>query len=389
MSLKYKIEDVLYVMVFLWGIITIVTHSAIVHNGFMYWVFNGLEVIMIIIALLCFCARITTYKMPVTSITMILIMIFGAYLSFVKSGSDDLLITSLWIIAVIGLDFQKTVSFYFKGELIGFVSVLVCCYAGLITNKSFIAIREGGSVVRYYMGFVHSNAFAGLAMQMTALYLYLNFKRIKSYHFLLLLFFNYWVYTLAYSRTGFFLSLVLIIGVFVNKYAERLFFTRILEWTIKNMARILLILGVGGSLLLAVNYEKLRSVSLLQSYDSLLSRIRFISDALKNYELTLFGQAINFVNSSTYSQVSIKAAVIDNAYVYLLLQFGIVNAVVIIVGYISVIKYVCEKKDNILILCTVIFIVFGFNEKYFVELTYNFTLFLLSCVIGRRLKRWR
>lgn len=381
MSLKVKITDILYAVVFMWGLVTIGSHSAFAHNGTLYWMFRIFEMIVVVLALLCSAAQIAKRGTTIRNSVIVIGVVFATYMSYRNSGRDDLFIASLLIIALAGTEFRKTVSYYFKGELIGFIVVLICCSLGVIKNTSFTAIRESGSVVRYYMGFAHANAFAGLAMQMTALFVYLNFKRIKNIHLILLVVFNYWVYTLAYSRTGLKLSLSLIFCVFVNKYASVLHFERIWKWITENTAKILLVAGIAGSVLLAVNYETVRSFSIFQSYDSLLTRVRLISAAMNVYEVSLFGQSINFVNSSVYSQAASDAAVIDNAFIYSLLQFGVVNTVLIIWGYIRSIRFARKEKDTAFILCAIVFIISGFTEKYFVDLTYNFTLLMFSCII--------
>lgn len=383
MSLKVKKANVLYSTLFLWGLITILSHSAFAHNGVLYWLFRISEIIVVALALFCSLTSIAKKRMKMKNVVTIILVVFVTYMSYRNSGKDDLFISALLIIAFIGMDFRRTASFYFRGELIGFISVLICCFAGIIENTSFTAIRESGSVVRYYMGFAHANAFANLAMQMTALYLYLNFKRIRNYQLFLLVVFNYWVYTLAYSRTSLMLSLALTICFFINKYAGYLHFKRIWKWMTENLAKVLLVVGVAGSVLLAINYEKVRSFSLLQSYDTLLTRIRLISAAMNIYEITLFGQSINLVNSAIYSQVASDAAVIDNAFIYSLLHFGVVNTVLIIWGYIRSIKKARNEKDIAFILCAIVFIISGFTEKYFVDLTYNFTLLMFSSIICR------
>jgi hypothetical protein len=78
---------------------------------------------------------------------------------------------------------------------------------------------------------------------------------------------------------------------------------------------------------------------------------------------------------------SSRGVVLDNAYVFALLTYGVINTVMLILGYIIAFGEENKMKDRAFFICTVVFILMGFTEKYFVDLMYNFTLLFLTRAI--------
>lgn len=154
----------------------------------------------------------------------------------------------------------------------------------------------------------------------------------------------------------------------------------------RNIVKILLTMGVFVSLYLGFNYKNLSSafLNLFLRDQSLKSRIMLLNISLRNYSISVFGQRLNIISSTEYLTTTGKYAVLDNAYLYCLLAYGIINSVIIVFVYYKTIRYMVQKRDFDYIGVLLIFVISGFFEKYFINPMYNFTLFAMGCAFLKR-----
>ena len=304
-----------------------------------------------------------------------------AFYSYYNSGRDELLLCIIFIIGAVNTSRDDAFRTAFRANTIGMLIVIICALTGIISNSMTVSLRNGANVSRYSMGFSHPNAFAALVLQLTALYIYFNFKTIKVRHLLLLEVANYFIFRVTYSRTSFVLATLLLMVIFIYKKASRIGLNRLSEWVINNTSKVVLLLGAAGSIYVALNYRKnLQIFSFLTNGDTLQTRIRLLGQALEIYPITLFGQVINTVRSSEYNFTLGNGVVLDNAYIFLLLAYGIVLTIVLVVFYLKTLKCEYLNSNVLFVICAILFIILGFSEKYFVSPMYNFTLLGLADV---------
>lgn len=101
------------------------------------------------------------------------------------------------------------------------------------------------------------------------------------------------------------------------------------------------------------------------------------------YGVNIFGQATswqlneNFYNSvtglySTYNTV-------DNAYICLLIQMGVVSTVIYIVAFIKNVKMAFDNNDSVLIMMILLLAMYGITESSTIEVFINIPfIYLLS-----------
>lgn len=302
-----------------------------------------------------------------------------AFLSYFKSGRDELLLAIIFVIGAINTKRDMVFKTAYRANILGMLIVVVCSLIGFINSNVTNSIRDGINLARYSMGFSHPNAFAAAVLQFTAFIIYFNFSKIKTGNLASLALLNYFIYRVTYSRTSFILSLILIIVVFCYKNLSRIRVQKILDWIVSNITKILLFVGLIGSVYLAANYKKNpRIFEFLSNGDTLQTRIRLMGQALEIYPITLFGQVVNTIRSSEYSFALGNGVVLDNAYIFSLLAYGAVPTIVLVILYYKTLQNEFFNKNILFIICSVIFIVLGFSEKYFVNVMYNFTLLGLA-----------
>ena len=103
-----------------------------------------------------------------------------------------------------------------------------------------------------------------------------------------------------------------------------------------------------------------------------------MGQALEIYPITLLGQVVNTIKSSEYSFALGNGVVLDNAYIFSLLAYGILPTIILVVLYYITLQKEYFSKNILFIISAVIFIILGFSEKYFMSPMYNFTLLGLS-----------
>ena len=65
---------------------------------------------------------------------------------------------------------------------------------------------------------------------------------------------------------------------------------------------------------------------------------------------------------------------LDNAFVYLILGFGIVVSAIIAILYIGSILKAVKEHEYIILLLFVVYLIYGFTETALIRFSYNFTL---------------
>lgn len=383
--MKIKVRNIYYYCLFIW----------LIANYAMRTGFSGINLHIIGIAyraitwgcifaiVLRWLKYVNSGMIRAKSFAVQAIVLVAAFLSYFKSGRDELLLSMIFIVGAINTEREKVFKTAYRANILGMIIVVGSYLIGIIDHSITYSLRDGINVSRYSMGFSHPNAFAALVLQLTVLYFYLNFNRIKTKSLIFWMLINTLVYRITYSRTSFLLSLLFLIIAFCYKNSSKLKIQKIWNWVVNNVTKVLLIAGLGDSVYLAVNYKSnLKILQFLSSGDTLQTRVRLMGQALEIYPITLFGQVVNTIKSSEYNFALGNGVVLDNAYIFSLLSYGVIPTLILVILYGKTLQYEYSRKNSLFVICAIIFVVLGFSEKYFVSLMYNFTLLGLSSIVN-------
>ncbi|MCD7817560.1 MAG: hypothetical protein LUH07_00680 [Lachnospiraceae bacterium] len=148
------------------------------------------------------------------------------------------------------------------------------------------------------------------------------------------------------------------------------------------MARLLIVVGCFGSIYVAMTYSLGNAlIELITNYET--SRPMLISEAFNYYDFTLFGQEVNLISSSEINEVVGAYAVLDNAYIFLILEFGVINTIWVVGLYLLGIRKMRNSdfqdyRIETLTLSIVGYLFIAITEKYTFDLFYNYTLFIIA-----------
>lgn len=115
-------------------------------------------------------------------------------------------------------------------------------------------------------------------------------------------------------------------------------------------------------------------------FDELLShRISLAYSILDNYGISLLGQYIPLVSTTEARRTGLTALVLDNAYMHLLLRYGVVLFVVFILFY-SYFIYISFEEKGILSML-IVFLYCGITETWLIRIEIDFLLVLFIPIL--------
>lgn len=234
-----------------------------------------------------------------------------------------------------------------------FLLTILLNRVGIIESQNLVRYKDDGKIIRYSLGFEHPNL-VFLYFMPIALGSYYLFNDNKKYY-LVLFITSTILYKLSDCRTGYICILLipLLHIIITNKLLNKKF----IQFLIKNILLIFTTITIIVSI--KYGYDNTNTVSTLLS-----GRPYYLNYYLKNnLVFTLFGG--NF--TSKY--------VIDNFYLYLLIQLGLLGYYIYYKIYKEGIKYLILDKKYIVILIE--FCIYGLLETNVIIGSINFLFPLL------------
>ena len=118
------------------------------------------------------------------------------------------------------------------------------------------------------------------------------------------------------------------------------------------------------------------------SINSLVSnRIKMIAMFIDDYDVTLFGNNLELLGTKAALEKGEVAKVLDNSYIKIILQYGILVYIMMASFFVRGIKKAEKEGDYILIILFTLFCIYGIMENVLVLLQYNIFLLYFSQVI--------
>lgn len=245
---------------------------------------------------------------------------------------------------------------------------VISSVVGLIPSAT--SIRQG--VNRQSLGFGSCTMPQSLFMFVSLNFLYLKHRNTKFW----LLIFEFIVASVFYfytqARTGYFLTLIIIIVNLILKlnikfsFLERLCSRKFFIIFMTCIPLIFLSLSVFMTYLYAIENSFALKINNMLS-----ARLVFQRDAFINHTLTLFGDKIVWINSSgDYCGV-------DNSYLFYLFNYGLINTI-LLYSIVSINIYKSLKNKNYLLFFILLMIcVNAIVEPYLVDFKYNYFMFYI------------
>ncbi len=238
---------------------------------------------------------------------------------------------------------------------------LALAYGGIIEDKM---VMQSGKVW-HGMGYSSGNALHATVVILIILYLYTRKDKVRWSEASFLFALSCVIYKYSTSRSGFIMgSIAILLGCFLKVIARR---KKMTKWLIR-----LLCMGMIAIVLLSFtvplfydgNYWGNNPAGILNRL--LTGRIGHAHTVLTSDTVTLFGNSKNL------------SAFIDNAYVFLLMKYGIIMSAVICIVYIVAIKSMVHRGDVYGVYITFLFVLYGYTEQFFINSFMNYSFIIVG-----------
>lgn len=311
--------------------------------------------------LLIFLAFVNIFTMKAKLKVWFSCLLIGSILMLSAYNSQNTSLFNVFILIMVfkNYDFDKTIKVLLISTLVPTFTVLLSFYMGILPDV--IRYRQSG-LPRQSLGFSH-NLYLGnffFAMSMQIIYLYKD--KIKTVHTIILIIIELPIFLLTDGRTVFNLMIVQAILIFIYQHVSRdkKNFNRLFSWMYGILAFFSIIFTSILSIWFASNYN---GNGVLYRLNGLLSgRPELWNHGWRNYNPQLMGQAVNEVSSIDIltSSRQLNYFVIDNAYLQLILRFGIITFIMYVLFFVVLIIFLVKHENVIVLSQVIVFGIYGF-----------------------------
>lgn len=245
------------------------------------------------------------------------------------------------------------------------LSIFICNRMGLIINLNLTRNNS----VRTDIGFSHPNVFGAYLMVICMSWMIIRYEKLKIYDYLIFIAITVYIWLGPNSRSSSLTLVLMMLALPLFKKWGHLFKKKIIQIFLSLCYP----LGFLLSYICSLFYSS--ENNLLTLIDKILSgRISLANVFLLNYSPTLFGQKLKLVSSAQISLKGGTSAILDNAYIRMYLETGIIPTIIFICIMVTAIYYLIDKGHYNLVLCLCLFSVYGLFEYRINKISVNFLL---------------
>lgn len=302
-----------------------------------------------------------------------MLVIIGLALSLVGSQSNKLFLYLFIIIAASKIDGEKII----RGTLViqTFVIILVIFSSSVGIIPDYYSSTDGR--IRHYLGFGYTSTGPVLFYYMVLQYIYIKKGKLKILQGFVILAIAALFYQKTNTLFAFLMSATtVIIFLFYARLFDGSFFRKHITF-ISLLPFVFLVI----SLLFAALYDN--SSAFWYTFNYLThGRLKAASEGLLNYGISMFGNEIDWIGHNLYSLLHGlrgKYNYIDISYLQLLFQYGLVATVLILVGYLILLRKSILSKKYYFTWIIILILVHALFEPFLANLAFNpFLLLILT-----------
>lgn len=249
---------------------------------------------------------------------------------------------------------------------VGHIIIMLLSFVGILEDHittrwvgSYMGSFFGGEYIRHQMGFLASNQIPLTLMIVYIMFIAYKKEKITIKEQLLFLILNMCCFISFGARVSF----LLIIGTFFVYCILRISDKFFPNWTIKtNFIWILYPFCMMISVILGYFYNSGSNLWLLLN-DIFYNRIRWAHAGLKHYGLSILGYGLKAGQATGTNGENL----VDNGYVLILLQRGIILTIMVIVMW-SYLTYIAEKnRDKYMVLSLILIAVASLIDNHLIS----------------------
>lgn len=311
-------------------------------------------------------------KSPKKEFLISVLVLFFTFISWRIANNPTIFILFLFIINSRSIHLKKFVLFDCKLKTFFLLLIVGLYFLGFTNN--YIMYRDSG-IIRSSMGFSHPNIFGAFVFSIYCEYLYINHQKLRTIFLIFLSLLVTFIISYFSDSRGSYLSVILLCGM-VLFYRFPIFkvFDNKLVKTAINYSFVIFALF---SVFLSLKYVPTSNFFL--KLDSILSgRIKFGNMFLNDYSIKLLGNRLHLVGTYEAHLTGQRSLILDNSYIKLILQYGVIPFLIFMISYIKTSKIMYNKSDYVFVIIFFIYAIRGLTENILFGLYGNIFLLYLS-----------
>ena len=291
---------------------------------------------------------------------MLALLVFGVFLIGMLSAHDtEYFCYVLVFLALIGEPGERIIRKHYYVTAAFLITVVLLSQCGVI--EDFMAGRRS----RHFLGFYWTSFPPVLLVFLALDKAYLGKGRLRPYEALLFVLSGAWLYRMTDSRFPF-ISILFVCLFFCLFDAGK---------GIRKESICLILLCIPAAcavLSIAAGALYSKSSSWMRFLDKMLSqRLQLMHKAMDLYPIRFFGQVIQWVGYGRYNLSRKGYNYVDNSYVQILLQYGVVLFFLVLCFYTAGIYYGIKKRKPYLCWILSFVCIISLIEPYLLRFTFN------------------
>lgn len=286
--------------------------------------------------------------------------------SFIKTNDSLLLQLCLMMIGSLNVDLDKLMykDLIFKFFL--FIYIYIAQISGSVETQYFY--RDG--IMRNALGFNQPNALGFFLLSFFIEYVYLKRKNLKIVNVLLLLLPIMYIMINAGCRGAIISLIIFIILIIILLFKKKFIKYKKEKNKRKRFNWLIPIFGVLTLLSFYVTYKYMAGSKFALVLDDFFSERLYLQSLFINiYDISIFGTQIDYFDT------------LDNVYVRIILNFGIIVYGLYMFIYHMIIKSALEEQNNVMLIIVFVFLIYGLMEWYIIRPGLNIFLIYFSATL--------
>ncbi len=310
-------------------------------------------------------------------VIIIVVITIPIIIATVLSGQRTMMSAWMFIVASKNVDLDDVIRTAYRILLVMLPAIMLLCLLGFIDNR----VLMRGSVQRYSFGFSHPNQLGLRVFQLMACHCYVHRNNLKEINYLYIFLATLFLIRIPNSQAAYITMGALLFMLLLHRYIveKKSVYMKLYEEGILYGA---LCLNLFSIIFSGINVSRNFILARLDSWLS--SRFSVCHKVWMMYGVSFLGQRI-YVTEEERALVGIKNPLwLDNAYVSILLRYGVLVFFIFSISYLYLIKVVEMQKEDVLVIILFLYALYGTIETGLYMITHNIFLITFSVLLYKK-----
>lgn len=311
---------------------------------------------------------------------LLTIMVFAIpiIVATMTSGKRSLLSALMFIVAAKNYDFSKIIRVAYKIILVMLPIIFFLCIFGFIDDHTTMR----GNIVRYSLGLSHPNQLGLRIFQLTVCHCYVNRYKLGVWNYIYIFLAILFTIAIPNAQTAYISLIVLLLLLLVYRYIDR-YQPLLMKLYTRVILVVALLLNVFSIFFSYIDVNRNSFLSWLNRWMSF--RFSLCHRVWMLFGVSFWGQRV-YISEEERKLVGITNRLwLDNAYVSILLRYGILVFLITSCAYLCLLKNLAVRKEYVLFIILFLYSLYGIMENGLYMLTHNIFLLAFSDLLYHKM----